>query len=123
MQGKLDPAALARVRSYLRLRPETDCPAMFVTDAGQAISYQGGRMIWRRMKTRSGVKRLGSHLVRHTYAQRMAGGDPARGIPPAAIGEIQDVLGHTSDKMARHYAGAARTYAAADIMAKYSLSA
>jgi integrase/recombinase XerD len=115
MQGKLDSKALARVKAYLRLRPETNCPAMFVTDAGQAVSYDGGKMIWRRMKQRSGVKRLGSHLIRHTFAQRMA-------LAGAAIGEIQDVLGHESAVMARHYAGAARTYAAADTMAKYSLA-
>jgi len=31
----------------------------------------------------------------------------------APIADIQDVLGHTSDKMARHYAGEARKAAAA----------
>jgi hypothetical protein len=49
----------------------------------------------------SGVKRLGSHLVRHTFAQTM---------------------GHTSDKRARHYAGEARKAAAAKLTAKYSLA-
>jgi hypothetical protein len=32
----------------------------------------GGRRIWRRIQKRSGVKRLGSHLIRHTYGQNMA---------------------------------------------------
>jgi integrase-like protein len=63
----------------------------------------------------SGVKRLGSHLVRHTFAQTMA----RKGAP---IADIQDVLGHTSDKMARHYAGEARKAAAAELMAKHSLA-
>jgi integrase len=72
-------------------------------------------MIWRRIQRRSGVKRLGSHLVRHTFAQTMA----RKGAPMA---DIRDVLGHTSDKMARHYAGEARKAAAAELMAKYSLA-
>jgi integrase len=63
----------------------------------------------------SGVKRLGSHLVRHTFAQTM-------GRKGAPIADIQDVLGHTSDKRARHYAGEARKVAAAELMAKYSLA-
>ncbi len=116
MDGKVDPKALVHVRNYLRLRPQTKSPAMFVKDNGDELTYDGARNIWRRIQKRSGVKRLGSHLVRHTFARRMA-------LAGAPIGDIQDVLGHESDKMARHYAGADRKYASADIMAKYSLSA
>ena len=36
--------------------------------------------------------------------------------------DIQDVLGHVSDKMARHYAGEARKFAAASLMTEYSLA-
>jgi len=60
MQGRIDSKALARVRTYLRMRPDTDSPALFVTDAGKAISYNGGRMIWPCIQKRSGVKRLGA---------------------------------------------------------------
>ncbi len=115
MQGKIDPKALGQVRSYLRLRPETDSAALFVTETGRAISYWGGRMIWGRIQMRSGVKRLGSHLIRHSYGQGMARAG-------ASIADIQDVLGHESDKMARHYAGEARKFAAANLMTKYSLA-
>jgi len=115
MKGRLDPNAMAHLRAYLRLRPETNDPQLFVTDTGKGLSYWGGRMIWRRIQRRSGVKRLGSHLVRHTFAQTMA----RKGAPMA---DIRDVLGHTSDKMARHYAGEARKAAAAELMAKYSLA-
>jgi site-specific recombinase XerD len=68
MQGRLDPAALGHVRACMRLRPDTECRALFVTDAGESLTYDGGRMIWRRIKSRSGVNRLTSHLIRHTYA-------------------------------------------------------
>jgi integrase len=63
----------------------------------------------------SALTTVSSHLVRHTFAQTMA----RKGAP---IADIQDVLGHTSDKMARHYPGEARKAAAAELMAKYSLA-
>ena len=40
----------------------------------------------------------------------------------AAGFDIQDVLGHVSDKMAWHYAGEARNFAAASLMTEYSLA-
>jgi site-specific recombinase XerD len=45
MKGRLDPNAMAHVRAYLRLRPETDSPQLFVTEMGKGLSYWGGRMI------------------------------------------------------------------------------
>jgi site-specific recombinase XerD len=115
MQGKIDPKAMTHVGTYLQLRPQTDSPALCVTDEGKPLTYWGGRQIWRRIQQRSGVKRLGSHLIRHTYGQNMA-------HQGASISDIQDVLGHESDKMARHYAGEARKFAAAELMSKYSLA-
>src|SRR5262249_44871946 len=89
--GKLDPKALAHVRRYLRIRPETECSDLFTSGEGAALSYWGGRGIWRRFQKHSGVKRLGSHLIRHIYAQHMA----QQGAP---VADIQDVLGHESDR-------------------------
>jgi hypothetical protein len=40
----------------------------------------------------------------------------------ASIADIQDELGHESDKIARHNAGEARKFAAANLMTKYSLA-
>jgi hypothetical protein len=40
----------------------------------------------------------------------------------APVADIQDVLGHESDRMARHYAGEARTRQAAEIMSRHSLA-
>jgi hypothetical protein len=37
MQGKIDPNALAYVRSHMALRPRTDSPALFVSETGKAI--------------------------------------------------------------------------------------
>ena len=39
-----------------------------------------------------------------------------------SIADIQDVVGHESDKMARHYAGEARKFAATNLMTTYSLA-
>src|SRR5207302_2500527 len=71
LYGKLDPKSLVHVRAYLRLRPECDTDQLFVTAAGRPLSYWGGRMIWRRIQRRSGHRRLGSHLIRHSFAQNM----------------------------------------------------
>jgi integrase len=114
LYGKLDPKTLAHVRAYMRLRPECDTDQLFVTAAWRPLSKWGGRMIWRRIQKRSGVKRLGSHLLR-SFAQHMAG-------QGASISDIQHVLGHESDKMARHHAGDARRKQAANIMEKCSLA-
>ena len=103
------------MRAYLNIRPDTDSDALCVIDAGKSISYDGGRMIWCRMQKRSGVKRLWSHLVRHSYAQNVA----RKGAP---IADIQDVLDRDSDKMARHYAGEARKFEAAEQRSKYRLA-
>ena len=45
MKGRLDPNAMAHVHAYLRLRPETNSPQLFVTEEGNGLSYWGGRMI------------------------------------------------------------------------------
>lgn len=56
---------------------------------------------------------LGSHLMRHSHGQGMARAG-------ASIADIQDVLDHESDKIARHHAGRARKHAAAEPMTKNS---
>ena len=48
------------------------------------------------IQQRSGVKRLGGPLIRHTYGHNMA-------HQGASISEIQTSWGHESDKMARHH--------------------
>ena len=40
----------------------------------------------------------------------------------ASIAKHPDVLGHESDKMARHYMGEARKFVAANLITKYSLA-
>ena len=115
MQGKVDAKGMAYVRAHLGLHPQTDSPALFVTDVGKALTYWDGRQIWRCIQQRSGVRRLGSHLIRHTDGKNMA-------HQGAAISDIEDVLGHESDKMTRHFAGEARKLAAANLMTKYSLA-
>ena len=115
MQGKIGTKRLAHVRSYLRLRPETSNPALLITEAGKAVSYWGGHMIWRRIQKRSGVQKPGQPPDLRVFGQGMA---RAR----ASIADIQDVLGLESDKMARHYAWDARSFAAANLMTKYSLA-
>ena len=72
MQGKIGTKRLAHVRSYLRLRPETSNPALLITEAGKAVSYWGGHMIWRRIQKRSGVQTPGQPPDLRVFGQGMA---------------------------------------------------
>jgi hypothetical protein len=62
------------------------------------LSHHGRRVKWRRIQTRPGVKRLGSHVIRHSYGQGMARAG-------ASIADIQGVQRHRVDKMALHCSG------------------
>jgi integrase len=57
---------------------------------------------------------LHAHLCRHTVAQNAL-------LKGAGRAEVQDILGHQTDAMARRYAGTARQIVAAKNMAKYAL--
>ena len=75
---------------------------------------QGRPVDLRRLKQRSGVTRLHAHLCRHTVAQNAL-------LKGAGRAEVQDILGHQTDAMARKYAGKIRQVVAAKNMARYSV--
>jgi hypothetical protein len=54
------------------------------------------RMLFKRLRQRSGVKRVHPHLLRHTFATSylVAGGD---------VFTLQSILGHTTLEMTRRY--------------------
>jgi site-specific recombinase XerD len=110
----LSPKALRLVKQYLRERP-TDAPTehLWLTEDGRPLSYWGGQSIFRRLKVRSGVARVHSHLLRHNFAQVAL----EKGAERAAV---QDMLGHKTDAMSRRYAGGVRQRTAARMMPKYS---
>ena len=111
---RISPKALRLVKEYLKLRPgKSESSRLWLTAEGEGLTYWGGQSIFRRLKERSGVKKLHAHLLRHTFAQVAL----TKGAERAAV---QDMLGHRSDAMSRRYAGSVRAKTAANMMPEYS---
>jgi len=107
--------ALKACKRYLRWRQaaDADVTALWTTDDGTPLSYDGAMSLFRRLKKKSGVRRLHAHLLRHTFGQ-IAIED---GAAPA---QVQDMLGHDTDAMTRRYTRDARAKAAAALMPRYA---
>ncbi|MDI6815372.1 MAG: tyrosine-type recombinase/integrase [Dehalococcoidales bacterium] len=92
-------AQKALLRYLLHFRPEPFNPTIqnfFLTLDGRPLTKNCVRMIFRRIGTRAGVKRLHPHLCRHTFATNylINGGD---------VFSLQQILGHTTLEMVRRY--------------------
>jgi integrase len=66
-----------------------------------------------RLKRRSGVLRVRSHLLRHHFAQVAL----EKGAERAAV---QEMLGHRTEAMTRRYTASVRQLSAAKLMPKYA---
>jgi site-specific recombinase XerD len=74
-----------------------ELPTLFVSSSGGALTPAGLHLIIKRAGRAVGIPRLHSHLLRHTFATTYLVkevGDPLR---------LQQILGHTSLEMVRHY--------------------
>jgi integrase/recombinase XerC/integrase/recombinase XerD len=69
---------------------------LFLTADGEAMTQNAVRMLFKRLRVRSGIVRLHPHLLRHTFATQylVAGGD---------VFTLQTILGHTTLEMTRRY--------------------
>jgi integrase/recombinase XerC/integrase/recombinase XerD len=76
---------------------------VFLTLDGRQFSKNGVKMTFQRIAEKSGVKRLHPHLCRHTFATNylINGGD---------VFSLQQILGHTSLEMVRHYVNLASSH-------------
>jgi len=113
---RLSVSALKAVKRWKRWRTAADgVTALWTTEEGRPLSYDGGMSVFRRVKKRSGVGRVHAHLLRHTVGQAAieAGAEPSR---------VQDLLGHETDAMTRRYTREARARMAAQLMPKYALA-
>lgn len=110
---KMSADALKLVRRYLAVRPEVTTDRLWLTNEGEAITYWGLFSIFRRLKVRSGVPRLRAHLFRHGFARTALQNHAERAA-------VMDMLGHTTDKMARRYAGSVRQETAAKMMPQFA---
>lgn len=85
---------------WLAVRPDSDSPALFLSERGGPLTTNGVRMLLERIGKRAGVKgRINAHSFRHAFARSFL----RNGGNLAALGRI---LGHSpgSPVTARYYA-------------------
>jgi site-specific recombinase XerD len=111
----IGPAAMKKVRRWLRIRrAQEGVTALWTTAEGTPLTYWGGQSFFKRLKARSGVKRVHAHLLRHTAGQ----GALLKGATP---GEVQEMLGHKTKAMTDRYTRTVKAQVAAANMPRYAL--
>ena len=101
-------AQRALQRYLFRFRPKPNNPAtnnVFLSTSSQPLTENSMKLMFTRLAHRSGVYRLHAHLCRHTFATRFLinGGD---------VFSLQQILGHSTLEMVRHYVNLATSHIA-----------
>jgi len=101
-------AQRALQRYLFRFRPKPNNPAtnnVFLSTSSQPLTENSMKLMFTRLAHRSGVYRLHAHLCRHTFATRFLinGGD---------VFSLQQILGHSTLEMVRHYVNLASSHIA-----------
>lgn len=111
---RLSPLALIYLKEYLKIRPsKADTGRLWLTAEGIPLSYWGGQSVFRRLKEKTGLKKLHAHVLRHTFAQVALEKGAERAM-------VQDMMGHKSDATSRRYASNVRAETATRMMPEYS---
>jgi len=101
-------AQRALQRYLFRFRPKPTNPVtnnVFLSISSQPLTENSMKLMFTRLAKRSGVCRLHAHLCRHTFATRFLinGGD---------VFSLQQILGHSTLEMVRHYVNLASSHIA-----------
>ncbi|MFC1933483.1 tyrosine-type recombinase/integrase [Chloroflexota bacterium] len=101
-------AQRALQRYLFRFRPKPINPVInnvFLSTSSQPLTENSMKLMFTRLSHRSGVYRLHAHLCRHTFATRFLinGGD---------VFSLQQILGHSTLEMVRHYVNLASNHIA-----------
>jgi len=101
-------AQKALQRYLFRFRPKTINPFInnvFLSASSEPLTENSMKLMFSRLAQRSGVHRLHAHLCRHTFATRFLinGGD---------VFSLQQILGHSTLEMVRHYVNLASSHVA-----------
>lgn len=89
------------IKAYLKVRPSCSCPELFVDLYGSPLTRTVFKKIFKRLREKTGIKRLHPHLLRHTFATNYllySDGD---------IYKLSMLLGHsdvTTSEIYLHYA-------------------
>lgn len=110
---KLGQHPLKLLRAYLKIRPSGMCQMLWVSANGEPLGKWAVQSIMRRVRTRTGIKRFHAHLLRHTFGSTAIEAGAERAV-------VQDMLGHETDGMTRHYTRAARRKTASKMVAQFS---
>lgn len=90
---------------YINFRslPEFETKILFIDRNKRPMSDNSIKMMFARLRTKTKIKRLHPHILRHTFATDylINGGD---------IFSLQSILGHTSLEMVRRYSHLASSY-------------
>jgi site-specific recombinase XerD len=98
--------ALQRYLFRYRIKPaHSGIENVFLSVHGKPLTENSMKLAFARMADRSGVHRLHAHLCRHTFATRylINGGD---------VFTLQQILGHSTLEMVRHYVNLASNHVA-----------
>ncbi len=95
-------------RYLFRFRPKPTNPVtdnVFLSVSSKTLTENSMKLMFSRLSKRSGVCRLHAHLCRHTFATRFLinGGD---------VFSLQQILGHSTLEMVRHYVNLASSHIA-----------
>jgi len=101
-------AQKALQRYLFRFRPKPINPVVqnvFLSQSSNPLTENSMKLMFTRLAKRSGVCRLHAHLCRHTFATRFLinGGD---------VFSLQQILGHSTLEMVRHYVNLASSHIA-----------
>jgi len=101
-------AQRALQRYLFRFRRKPTNPVtdnVFLSVSSKALTENSMKLMFTRLSKRSGVYRLHAHLCRHTFATRFLinGGD---------VFSLQQILGHSTLEMVRHYVNLASSHIA-----------
>lgn len=87
---EFNPYVTKLIDNYLKIRKKTDCPNLFVSNAGNPMSVQSIDRTIHKLAKRAGInKNVSAHSLRRSAATAMYGAG-------FDIKEIQSVLGHSS---------------------------
>ena len=103
------PSDISGILRYLfRFRHEPINPVIqnvFLSASRKPLTENSMKLMFARVAKRSGVHRLHAHLCRHTFATRFL-------INGSDVFTLQQILGHSTLEMVRHYVNLASSHIA-----------
>jgi site-specific recombinase XerD len=95
--GKVVQKTLWQYIEMVRAKPASnDGDNLFLSSSGHPITVNTIKLMFSRLAKASGVTRLHAHLCRHTFAINYL-------LNGGGIFSLQEILGHTTLEMVRHY--------------------